>query len=275
MRKLLFAVAIAALVAACGDDDDAAGATRANGAPAAGAPAAAKPTDKNKLQPRMHVEDKISCPVPDAPTGHPACTPIDQPPTPNTKLLPDCDPGTYCMQVANTFTCEPCAERESIRHEFKDRDFVADQSRDPFYPYVMTPAGLGGGSSTSKPEPHQTCKRPDQFVAPGYSYQDLKLVGIVAQGTLRKALMMDSRPLGYLVKRGDCVGKEKAVVKDIGAGYITFVAEEDPDSKRPAQESTMQLHPGGLDSEPPPTSQPTPGPVTPVVPPPVSPPTGR
>jgi Tfp pilus assembly protein PilP len=271
MRKLLFAVA---LLAACGDDDNGAGATRPNGAPAA-APAAKAAADKNKLQPRMHVEDKISCPVPDAPTGHPACTPVDQPTTPNSKLLPDCDPGSYCMQVGNTYTCEPCAERESIRHEFKDRDFVQDQSRDPFEDYVILQPGLGAGSNTSKPEPHQTCKRPDQFVATGYSYQDLKLVGIVAQGTMRKAVLMDTRPYGWIVKRGDCVGKEKAVVKDIGAGYITFVAEEDPDNKRPAQESTQQLHPGGLDSEPPPTSQPTPGPVTPVVPPPVSPPTGR
>ena len=106
-----------------------------------------------------------------------------------------------------------------------------------------------------------------------YSYEDLKLVGIVAQGTLRKALMMDTRPYGYLVKRGDCVGKEKAVVKDIGTGYITFVIEQD-DSKVPSVETSVQLHPGGLD-EGPPTSQPIPTSVTPVVPPPVSPPTGR
>ena len=271
MKSVLFAVA---LLAACGDDDDGAGATKPAGPPPAAAAAAAKAAaDKNKLQPREHVEEKVVCSVPDAPTGHPACTPIDQPNTPGAKLLPDCDAGSYCMQVATTFSCEPCPERESIRHDFKDRDFVADQGRDPFYPYVITPAGLGAGSNTTKPEPHQSCKRADQFVATGYSYQDLKLVGIISQGTTRKVVMMDSQPFGHVIKRGDCVGKEKAVVKDIGTNYVTFVVEQD-DSKVPQVETSVQLHPGGLD-EGPPTSQPNATSVTPVVPPPVSPPTGR
>ena len=69
--------------------------------------------------------------------------------------------------------------------------------------------------------------------------------------------MMDSGNLGHIIKRGDCVGKEKAVVKDIGTGYVTFVVEEDPDTKRPAQETSIQLHPGGIDVEPPPQSAPT------------------
>jgi Tfp pilus assembly protein PilP len=270
MRKLLV---IAMMVAACGDDDDAGG-TRPNGAaPPPPPPGAKKPG--NNLQPRDHVEDKISCPVPDAPTGHAACTPVDLATDPaTTKLLLDCDPGSYCMQIGNTHTCEPCAERESIRHDFKDRDFVDDQNRDPFQSFVILQAGLGPGSNTAKPEPHQSCKRADQFVATGYSYQDLRLVGIISEGTARKAVMMDTANFGHGIKRGDCVGKEKAVVKDIGAGYITFVVEEDPDSKHPAVETSFQLHPGGLD-EGPPTSQPSPASVTPIVPPPVAPPTGR
>ena len=269
----MWKLAVLALLvaAACGDDDDAAapGAVRPNAAPAAAKAAA----DKNKLQPREHVEDKVVCTVPDAPTGHPACTPVDQPNVPNGKLLPDCDAGSYCMQVGQTHTCEPCPERESIRHDFKDRDFVEDQGRDPFFSYVNTPSGLGAGSNTTKPEPHQTCKRADQFVSPGYSYQDLKLVGIIAQGTVRKVVMMEPGNVGRVIKRGDCGGKEKAVVKDIGTGYITFVIEQD-DTKVPTIESSVQLHPNGLD-EGPPTSQPLGTSATPVVPPPVTPPTGR
>ena len=34
--------------------------------------------------------------------------------------------------------------------------------------------------------------------------------------------MMDTGNLGHIVHRNDCVGKEKAFVKDIGTGYITF-----------------------------------------------------
>ena len=64
--------------------------------------------------------------------------------------------------------------------------------------------------------------------------------------------MMDTGNMGHIIKRGDCVGKEKAVVKDIGTGYITFVVEEDPDLKQPAKETSVQLHPGGVENEPPP-----------------------
>src|SRR5262245_9742838 len=67
-------------------------------------PAPGKPDDKNKLQPRMHVEEKVTCPVPEKPTG-PACKPD----------TPTCDPGRYCLQVENNWFCEPCPERDSIR----------------------------------------------------------------------------------------------------------------------------------------------------------------
>jgi Tfp pilus assembly protein PilP len=270
MTKLSLAFVFASLVVApaCGDDAGDTPPPRPNAAsPAAAAAAAAKakgPT--GKLVPREHIEDKINCPVPDAPTGHPACTPSDGAAGAGSgKMLPECDPGSYCTQVATAWSCEPCAERESIRHEFKDRDFAEDQARDPFLDYVTAQPGLGRGSNVAKPEPHQTCKRADQFVAPNYSYQDLRLVGIVAQATQRKVLMMDPAGVGRVIKRGDCVGKEKAVVKDIGAGYITFVVDEDPDTKRPATETSIQLHPGGVEYEV--TSQPTPtaAPTAPVV----------
>lgn len=271
MTKSWFAYVLAsALLAApaCGDDEGDAPPPR----PGAAAPAAAAAKAKaatGQLVAREHIEEKVVCPVPDAPTGHAACTPPDAPGAVagagSGKLLPECDPGSYCTQVANTWTCEPCAERESIRHEFKDRDFVEEQSRDPFQSFVVPQVGLGAGSNTAKPEPHQTCKRADQFVSQNYSYQDLRLVGIVAQATQRKVLMMEPSGMGRVIKRGDCVGKEKAVVKDIGTGYITFVVEEDPDTKRPATETSVQLHPGGVEYEV--TSQPTaaPTPTAPVV----------
>ncbi len=274
MNKLGFGfVLVAGLgLVACGDDEgDAAGGARPNAPPPA---VAAKPSLGGKLQPRQHIEDKIDCPLPDAPTKHPACTPLDAATAPGVpqQILPDCDPGTYCMNVQNTWTCEPCTERESIRHDFKDRDFVEDQSRDPFdQSGVIAQAGLGK-VSTTKPEPHQSCKRAEQFRATNYSYQDLRLVGIVAQGTNKRVLMMDTANLGWIIHRGDCVGKEKAVVKDIGTGYVTFVVDEDPDTKRPATETSVQLHPGGLEMDLP-TSQPSPGGASPTILPAAPPPT--
>jgi hypothetical protein len=246
MRTLLFLIVLAS---ACGGDDDSAGQQRPNAQPQTAQAAAAKVDNKNKLKQRTHVEDKISCQVPAKATG-PACEPLNLGSGAPGKMLPDCEPGLYCLPAATGYSCEPCPERDTIRHEFKDRDFVTEQARDPFQSFVIVQAGVGQQLNTSKPEPHQSCKRADQFIATSYSYQDLRLVGIVAQGTTRKVLMMDTANLGHIIKRGDCVGKEKAVVKDIGTGYVTFVVEEDPELKRPAQETSVQLHPGGLEPEP-------------------------
>jgi len=245
-----------ALLAACGSDDQPPPPPRPPGQN--GAPAQQKKVDPNapKLTPRLHVEDMVACPTPVKATG-PECKPE----------AATCDPGLYCLLTgengAGGYHCEPCPERETIRHEFRDRDFVAEQARDPFQSFVIVPNGLGQ-PSTSKPDFDKTCSRPDQLVATNYSYEDLKLVGIVAQGTQRKALMMDPNNLGHIVKRNDCVGKEKAAVKDIGTGFVTFVIapEGDDKVKRPPVEKSVPLYPNGLQpvmptSQPPPADEPT------------------
>jgi Tfp pilus assembly protein PilP len=271
MRLTKLAFALLAITSACGDDDEGGG-TKPNQTPAAAA-IAAKQDSKNKLVPRVHVEDLVRCSVPEKPTG-PQCEPLELAgsgaPNPAKKTLAECEAAKYCLQVGTGFSCEPCAERDAIRHEFKDRDFVADQSRDPFFNFVIMPVGITDNSNNPKPEPHQSCKRRDQFVASNYSYQDLKLVGVVSERTMRKVMMIDTAGIGHIIKRGDCVGKEKAVVKDIGAGYITFVIEEDPDNKRPSHEQSVPLH---ADTQPQTDNTPQVAPETtaPIVAPPVAP----
>jgi hypothetical protein len=101
------------------------------------------------------------------------------------------------------------------------------------------------------------CTRPEQFIAPNYSYTELRLVGIVTERTQRKVLMMDRGNLGHIIKKGDCVGREKALVKDIGAGYITFQVQPDvsPSGQpRAVEEYSVQLYPNQM----PVTSQPSP-----------------
>lgn len=143
-------------------------------------------------------------------------------------------------------------ERETIRHEFKERDFVIDatgENRDPFQSFVLMQVGLQADTPTVDPATELCAKR--QMVATNYSVRDLKLTGIVARGTRHFALMQDSANFGHIVARGDCVGREKARVKDIGAGYITF--EITPETvigvggtARPAEERSVQLYPGEL-----------------------------
>ncbi len=139
-------------------------------------------------------------------------------------------------------------EKKGIRHAFKDRDFAVDQNnRDPFQSYVLN-QGIVGPADTSKLPLDVTKRCSEQnMVATNYSYTDLRLVGIVAQGTQRKVLMMDAGNLGHIIKRGDCVGREKAVVKDIGTGYITFqVVPDETGTAKTAEERSIQLYPSQM-----------------------------
>ncbi len=253
---------VLALVAGCGEDAPPPPPAKA-GAPArAAAKAKAKAKGKGKeLQPRVHVEERVTCPEVAKATG-PKCDPATA----------VCDVGLYCVPVTGGGNaCEPCPERDSIRHEFMDRDFVADQVRDPFQSFIVPQKGLEGPSDHKIEGP---CTRPEQFVAGNYSYLDLKLVGIVAQGTQRKVLMLDRTNYGHIIKRGDCVGKEKAVVKDIGPGFVTFVIHPDADDKTPnrvAEERSVQLHPKGLQVAPESLPEAASEPTAPIVAPPASP----
>lgn len=252
---------LALVVGACGDDPPPAPPPATGGGGARPpAPKPGKPGAKGtQLQPREQIEAKVTCPSPEKATG-PSCN----------KDAPMCEAGLYCLPVGKGHNCEACPERDSIRHEFKDRDFVADQVRDPFQSYVIAQPGLVEEAEKKIEGP---CNRAEQFVASNYSYLDLRLVGIVAQGTQRKVLMMDRGNLGHIIRRGDCVGKEKAVVKDIGTGYVTFVVAPDPEDRNPnkaAEERSVQLHPKGLQVTGPTAPEAT-APTAPIVAPPGAP----
>lgn len=255
----------AVLVAGCGDDE---GQQQQANAPAQPRPGAT-PANNNGPKPpqlpeKMHVEDRVACPIPDRPSD------------PKNKCdlkAPSCGEHLYCLALAQGSFCEPCPERDAIRHVFKERDFAAEQNRDPFQSYLLPSLTIGKRTDAIAIDPTKKCPREDQMIASSYSYSDLKLVGIVAQGTQRKVLMMGG-PLGYIIKRGDCVGKEKAFVKDIGTGYITFVLDADSAASRTPEEYSVQLNPKQLALNEPEIPQPAPRTtITPVVaPPPVLPP---
>lgn len=172
------------------------------------------------------------------------------------------------------------AEKASLRRQFKERDFAVEQNnRDPFQSFTVGQPGLG--ADKVQPEITKRCAREDQFIASSYSYADLKLVGIVAQGTQRKVLMMDPGNVGRIIKRGDCVGKEKALVKDIGTGYVTFVLEPEQapaGTVSTAEEHSVQLYPNQISITTPLSDAPATLPkttITPVIaPPPTLPPKG-
>lgn len=185
----------------------------------------------------------------------PVSTPV-QPARPPTIIKPPSAPGapgekgplTTYTHVEERMTSD--AERATIRHQFRDSDFVQDadgENRDPFRSYLLD--GLPdqrSGSIGSEGTP--TCS-PKQMVATSYSIRDLKLVGIVSRGLKRYALMQDSANFGQIVTRGDCIGKEKALVKEIGAGYMTLAVMPEvvaAGATPVAQERSIPLYPEEL-----------------------------
>ena len=245
MRRAL--VFVLSLVTACGGDDENAPPppTPAGGTPAAGAPAGAGSGSGAPLVPMMHIEDRVVCGVPtrvqDIPDPKDRC---------DVTAMNPCKDRTkaYCLTVPvanNIAYCMACNERDNIRHPFKDRDFVGDpsQNRDPFQSFILVPVGTGSADkpvidATTQPQ----CTKYNTF-AGSVSYQDLKLEGLVTEGTQRKALMAAGSHNSYIIKRNDCVGREKALIKEVGDGYVTFVTLPDPTvaNAKPAEYS-VQLH---------------------------------
>ena len=132
-------------------------------------------------------------------------------------------------------------EKGSIRHQFKERDFSVDQNRDPFQSFIISPQQIGPEAKKSESGP-RFCKD-DKVQAPSYGVGELRLVGIVAQGIAHKALVMGGN-VGYILKPGDCVGREKAVVKEINDDFMTLVGQPDAnDPNRPQEQYEKTLHP--------------------------------
>src|SRR5262249_35477021 len=138
-----------------------------------------------------------------------------------------------------------CPEKDNIRHAFKDRDFAPELNRDPFQSFLI---GQVDTANADKPDKRGTTERcrDNQWKIPDYSYADLKLVGIVSMGTQRKVLLMAGNK-GEIIMRGNCVGKERALVKEIGATYVTLqLAGDVAKDNREPEEHSLELYPKAL-----------------------------
>ncbi len=165
---------------------------------------------------------------------------------------------TYC-----TGTEEDCEkEAKAIRHRFTIRDFEQDitgtDNRDPFRSYVLRDPSLQAGSGNeSGVRASETCKK-ERMRAPNplskdakarasFALRDLKLKGIVLQGTQSYAVFTDRSSYGHIVRIGDCLGKEKAYVAKIGAGFVELeIVQDSADGPRPVQKREIALHPEEL-----------------------------
>lgn len=145
----------------------------------------------------------------------------------------------------------PPDEAGSIRAPFEPRDFAADMTgndnRDPFRSYVVrqtiNSSESGGGVTVATtevctarnmvaPDP----KSKDPRARKSYSMRDLRLAGIVMRGTRGFAIFRDPSGYGHLVRKGDCVGKEKARVTTIGAHIVKVEVIPEPGPNQLTQE---------------------------------------
>ena len=137
----------------------------------------------------------------------------------------------------------------SYRRAFTDANFqpdpTGDENRDPFRLYVVHQGTLGhGDKSSTAVEPTDVCKIKNSK-APNYSLHDLRLIGIVLRGTRSFAQFRDPSGYGWIVRRTDCLGKEKAVVEAIGVGTVTveMVPEASPGSDSQPERHDIALYP--------------------------------
>lgn len=89
------------------------------------------------------------------------------------------------------------------RMEFAENDFVeSDRNRDPFRSYA----------SMFAPEATKKVAQTDrQIILPQYSLDELKLVAIVTGGDYPRAMVLDPGGKGWVLKRGDWVGRPDVV----------------------------------------------------------------
>jgi hypothetical protein len=137
--------------------------------------------------------------------------------------------------------------RVSLNKEVFTPDSTGDVNRDPFRSYLVE-EGAGTGN-TKEPGPQvDECEK--RMVADQYGLRDLQLVGIVKKGTTAYALFIDTQSFGHIARRDDCLSKDKARVKEIGASSITVeIRGEAPPGAPPPppREEEWKLHPEALD----------------------------
>lgn len=133
--------------------------------------------------------------------------------------------------------------------EFQEQDFVeTERNRDPFRSYVAAMARNAGQSSSKQRE----------VMLDVYSIDELKLVGIVTGGTEHRAMVVDPTGKGWIIKRGQFIGKEEVVhgkgssgadyalnwrVDRIRDGDVVLVREDPSHSDVPPATRVIPLRP--------------------------------
>jgi type IV pilus assembly protein PilP len=143
------------------------------------------------------------------------------------------------------------------RMEFAENDFVeSDRNRDPFRSYA----------SMFAPEQNKRVAQTDrQIILPQYSLDELKLVAIVTGGEYPRAMVTDPGGKGWVLKRGDWVGRPDVVhvggangadyqinwrVEKVRDGDIVFTREDPAQPGIPPATRVIAIRPEGDSANP-------------------------
>jgi Tfp pilus assembly protein PilP len=191
-RKLLLAITIAGFAAGCGDDGGGGAAADQKSKDDAAAKKAADKKKRDEKKKKKKVKEEVA------------------------------------SFIATLERVVPPEEAPTIRRRLKERDFAIDptgaENRDPFRSFLLPQVGADQPTGPTGPvvaRPTDQCAK-NKLVATNYALRDLKLIGIVVRGAQRYAMFKDAKGEGHMVERGKCMGREKALVTEIGDGHVTI-----------------------------------------------------
>ncbi|MCP4446155.1 MAG: hypothetical protein GY811_12535 [Myxococcales bacterium] len=138
-----------------------------------------------------------------------------------------------------------------IRRKLSEIDFVVDPSgeknRDPFRSWILKPT-IDNGEGPIMIVDVCTEGRV-RWGAESYSVRDLALVGLVKRGRSYAQFTDRSEIDSWIVRKGDCIGQEKAIIEEIGVGYVrlSITPPAPPGAPAPpAQKQDISLHPNEI-----------------------------
>lgn len=137
---------------------------------------------------------------------------------------------------------------EDLRRDLGEGDFDPDPSgarnRDPFQSFVIDQPELLQRDDEDEHDRDEICDD-GSSVATDYALSDLSLMGIVLRGTTGYALFRDGHGDGHIVRRGECLAAEQAIVTGIGSDYVQLETEtgEGGDGEPQTDEKEILLHP--------------------------------
>lgn len=141
----------------------------------------------------------------------------------------------------------------AARIELQESEFAeSERSRDPFRAFV----------ANFVDEARTQTKSQREVVLEEYSLDDLKLIGIVTGGVEARAMLLDPRGHGYVIKRGQFVGRAEVVqgeskgnksyeinwrVDKVREGDVVLIREDPKNPEIPSSTRVLSLHPEAAD----------------------------